>query len=482
MSIKNALSNGVSKFITFLKNPVKGFKNLSSNGKLVFALVTLLVLVSLGSLLFLFNDEMPSPEKIVNDFETKLSTLTPLNAKVTRTDGNVSYKTNESDWQDAGEETELTTENELKTEGAASRTIVSFEDGSEIRLDGDSHVRFDSVSDEKIEVYIVSGRVYARVNTDARPFKLVTQDAEYESKGTVFIAESSGDRQALEVIESLVLETRTNKEVGEGNRYTVISNTNPADNKKIERIDIESYKTQPFIVWNLAIDKANDEYKNKLGFLSDIDPPKITIQSPKNDEVILTEPSSNTGSVTIKGSAQGASTVEVIAKSVSGAPTIKATLKDNGDFEAGPIDSPLGLSVFQIVAKDRAGNTSETSLRVTVQQKSAPAEETSGSEILLKSAVFKDGKMEVTLTWYMSSGVNDANVRILYSKVSNPTLGSNDGVWTPTKGATPPGTISNTFDSGGLDNETYYFRMCELNETQTDCDVYSNTMSVVIAN
>lgn len=479
MDQKSTSKSAFQRISGAARHPIQSFKKLSNNGRLAVFLGTLLVITGVFSLIFVLNTSDDNREDTVsNNFETQVSTLTPLNATVAAVEGNVMYKTSGGDWEKATVETSIQTEDEVKTEGAASRTIIRFDNGSEVRLDGDSYVRVDATTKEKIEIYLVKGKTYSRVSENSIPYSVESENAHYEALGTVFVAESSGDKQAVEVIESSIIETTTNNTIDEGNRYIVKSAVNPSDDKKIEQIDINTYKNDPFIEWNLAIDEANEAYRNRLGFLEDTDAPDITIDSPKQDEVILTESSSDTGSVVIQGRANGAVQVRIIAKSINGSPVTEVDVASDGTFKAPPIDSPLGLSVFSIEAKDRSGNIGTESLRVTIQQKSAPAEESGDPIVLLKSATTKNNK--ITLSWYVSDGIDDSRLRVLYSKSDNPTLTSNNGVWTPTKGSNLPATITNSFDTGGLDKETYYFRMCELNETDNDCKLYSNTLSANI--
>lgn len=480
MKRSSVFSSAFNKAARAVRHPLTTFKGLSSNGKLAVFLTTILAFTGIFSLIYVVSTSGDNREEtVVNNFETQVATLTPLQASITRIDGNVEYKTSNGEWEKASENITLGTEDEIKTEGAASRAIVRYENGSEMRLDGDTHARIKASSVEKIEMYLLRGKLYNRIASNATPYSVESDDAHYESLGTVFVTESSGDKQAVEVIESSIIETKTNNTISEGNRYIVKSVVDPTDNEKVEKIDINTYKEDPFIEWNLAIDTASDEFKDKLGFLQDTEAPEIQITSPAQDEIILTEATSDTGSVTIKGKAPGAVSIKIIAKSISGAPVTDVDVKSDATFTSPALDSPLGLSVFEVEARDSVGNISSTSLRVTIQQKSAPPEDDSGNPILLlKSGSFKKDK--VTLTWYISEGISDSNVKILYSKQNNPTLKTIDGVFTPSKGSEPPATITNSFDVSGLDKTTYYFRICEVNETDTDCKVISNTVAVQI--
>ena len=475
------LRSGIATLGRAIRHPKKTFTGLSSNGKLVVFLSTILLLTGIISIITVVSSQDEVREDTaINNFETQVSTLTPLQVKITLIDGNVSYKSSSGtgEWEKASNDTEITTNDEVKTEGAGSRAILTFVNGSESRLDGDSHVKIDASTEEKIETFVQNGRTYNRVTSDSIPYSVETSDAHYEALGTVFVVESSGDRQSIDVIESSIIETTTNNTIDQGNRYIVKSMINPSDNKKVERIEINDYKNDPFIEWNLSIDEANEEYKKKLGFLQDTEAPTIEIISPKQDEVILTASSSDTGSVQIKGKAPSATKITVTAKSISGSPTVEATIESDGSFTAPAIDSPLGLSVFELEARDRAGNISTASLRVTIQQKSAPVEEEESSLLLLKSVENKNDS--IYYTWYMSKDIDESQVRVLYSKTNNPTLSKNEGVKTPNKGGDSPATVTASFDSGGLDKDTYYIRMCELNEAQTECVKLSNSLSVEV--
>lgn len=462
-----------------VRHPKASFNALSANGKLVVFLGALLLATGLFSIAFVLqSQEEPREVAVSNNFETQVSTLTELQATITTVEGNVEYKPANGDWQDATTETNLSSQDEVRTEGAASRTIISYEDGSETRLDGDTYIKIQATTAEKIETYVTNGKTYNRVVTEATPYSVETADANYEALGTAFVVESSGDKQAVEVVESSIIETTTNKTIDSGNRLIMKSSIDPTDNGKVERIDINDYKNDPFIEWNLKKDESNELFKDKLGFLQDTEAPTIEISSPKQDEVILTESTSKTGAVVIKGKASSAVEVTITAKSVNGSPTFEATVQSNGEFSSPSINSPLGLNAYEIKAKDRIGNISTTSLRITVQQKSAPVEEEKTSLLILKSVSIKNDLL--TYTWYMSEDINYENVRVLYSKTDNPTLSTSEGVKTPNKGGPSPATVTANFDSGGLDKETYYIRMCELNENQTACDVVSDTKSIKI--
>jgi len=134
------------------------------------------------------------------------------------------------------------------------RAIITFEDGSAVRLDENTTIAFDG-RDEKIALNMNHGFVYNKVaKNDKREYFVVTGDYTVMALGTEFSVENENGDINVIVVESVVeIKDKNDKSLEKiegGNKATVKSG-------KIERIKIEDVDLEnEFVAWNIA--KSNN--------------------------------------------------------------------------------------------------------------------------------------------------------------------------------------------------------------------------------
>lgn len=452
------------------KNTVRKFKGLHKNLQL--AIILLFTLVIIGGITIALSTN--NVQEVANEEETTIIEETPqISAEIKLQEGTLQTKDEEGEWVDYSEDVELAQETALRTVGATSRSVVRFEDGSELRLDANSEIEIVTMTENRIVINHINGYTYSRVS-DVRDRKYIVEtiDAKYEAVGTAFRTTSSGDKQAVEVFHKSVLETSTNTTLQEGEKLIVKSFVNPRDDETVSRLDIEEIKQDPFIIWNRNLELGDDEYKDKLGFLQDFEAPDITISSPENNETILLEPSDTEGRVEISGTTERGAIVTVQSKSQPGSQPVNVTVGNDGNFKTPVLTAPLGNSVFTFVVKDRVGNTQEVSVRYNFQRKSQPIA-TTGSIAL--TVELKDD--QVVVTWALGGSlVATDGIRVVYGTKNNPSYKSSNtaSVYVATGNTTS--LELNNFDS----DKTYNFRVCIYDDEEDTCSNYSNQRSLDI--
>ena len=196
----------------------------------------------------------------------------------------------------------------------------------------------------------------------------------------------------------------------------------------------------------------------------------MNVNNPQDGATILLEPNAKEGSTAISGATEKGANVTVQAKSASDSQPISVTVDDSGNFTSPVITAPLGSSVFEIVAKDRAGNTTTKTIRVTFQAKSSAV---TGGSIVLTTDFF--GSEDIKASWAFSGSLTAPDgVIIVYGKNTSPTL--SDDSSSTIKSSTFTKISLSKLDSG----ESYYFRACVYDKKDDKCTVYSNQTSLDI--
>jgi|GEM_PF-2495130 hypothetical protein len=452
------------------KNVISWFKGLNRNAKLALVLTATLVVVGVFAVI-LSSDDSTNNEDYANDQSQINEATEKTESTISLREGTLEYKDESGEWVDAPEDLKPTEGTMLRTIGATSRAVVVFSNSSELRIDANSEAEIKTQNAERVVIKHINGYTYNRVVTsDNFSYIVETENAQYESEGTAFKTNSTGDEQAVEVYQSTVHETTTNKKPKEGEKLTVKNEINPSKDGEIVKIDIEVVKKDLFMTWNRNLDIQNENFKNDLGILKDFDGPEIAIDNPADGSTVLLEPDATEGATEFSGKTEKGSSLTVQSKSQAGSQAIKIDVGAEGNFVSPVITAPLGSSVFEFVAKDRNGNTTTKNIRVNFQKKSAPIS-TNGTITLSLSNAGNDVKAQ----WDYSAGYLPENgVKIVYSKSANPTYGS--GATSEFSNGKSQTVIFNPSQVG----ETYYFRICDYDPDSNTCTNYSNQESIKI--
>ncbi|MFT4532303.1 MAG: hypothetical protein ACI9T8_000320 [Candidatus Saccharimonadales bacterium] len=446
------------------------FKGASKNVKLGIVLVSLLIITGGLATLITSSTEPVAIEdaEVVNTEELDSAPIVMSTMEVL--EGTLQTKNTEGIWEDTDKSLSPTEGTSLRTVGAASRSTVRLQDGSEVRIDANSELEFISLSEDRVEISHISGYLYSRVvPSETRSYIVSSIDAQYESVGTSFKTSATGDEQSIEVYDGSVLETSTNNKIFGGEKLTVKSTQRPSDDGKIANLDIEAVKIDQFLQWNITQDLKNDLFKNSLGFLGDLEGPDISILSPVDGDTVLLDPSAEEGVVEFTGTSERNAKITVQSKSQSGSVPVDVTVDAEGKFTTPLMTAPLGSSVFEFIATDKVGNVSTKNVRVNFQRKSQPV--ISDAIVLTASAATK-----VEVDWLYSGDVSaEDGVMLVWDQKEGPTYEKNEDSKYISSGTSTTINFSK-FDSG----ETYYFQVCEYDSDKDECGLYSNEVTVTI--
>jgi hypothetical protein len=220
--------------------------------------------------------------------------------------------------------------------------------------------------------------------------------------------------------------------------------------------------------WNRELDVNDDNYKDNLGFLSDITAPDITIN--KNDgDVILLEPSATEGTIELTGKTEAGAKLTVQSKSQSDSSPVDVTVSSDGSFTTPVLTAPIGSAVFEFIASDRAGNKTTKPLRITFQKKSQPVAGNATSFILSSSA--KEEKLQ--LNWKLNGIEAPDGFKVVYEKDNqNPIFNQGDSQSFPTKDLSSTIKLSDLNGAG-----KYYIKVCIYDSKTSTCGQYSNSVT-----
>jgi hypothetical protein len=466
---KATVSSLFPRLKLLFQDTVTFIAGLGKNTKLAVALIA--VLIAAAGLVGLLGSGESETDTFTAQIPEETTNVNALKATLEITEGTVEFKNQEGDWKSAAKDDELVEGDDIRTVGATSRASLRFENGSIIRIDANSEIMLQTVTTDRIVIKQTDGYSFSRVSTSESSSYIVRSvDAHYEAAGTAFQVITNGDEQAVEVYENSVVETSTNQNVTQGNKLTVSSNVQPSDNGRISKIDIEISKKNTFIMWNRSLDMEKDEFKDKLGFLSDIDAPDITITSPEDNKTILVEPNAIKGTVEFNGITAPNTTISILSKSSATAEAVTVTADSSGNFTSPIIEAALGSSVFEFTAQDKAGNTTIKNIRLTFQRKSAPIVTTTGLELSLEETDTK-----IKLRWnYLGSTKPTDGVKLVYSSSKTPTYPDDSPIFIEKD------TEYTIMKADLTEDKTYEFRVCIYDEDSNTCSPYSNSIKVTL--
>jgi hypothetical protein len=460
-----------SKFASLApKTMLSKIKNMNKSAKLACVLAVILFVVGITAFSLTNNDEIIQEQAAIQEVEEVES----INANVSLQEGTLEIKNNE-EWVVVNKDTELKHGDVLRTVGATSRAVITFEGGSELRIDANSEVELQTITATRILIKHIAGYTYNRVvPSNTQTYVVTSENAQYEAIGTAFKTSTTGDEQSVEVFESSVIETGINKTAKQGEKLIIKNEADPSKNGSVEKLDIEQVKSDAFLQWNRELDLKNESFKKSLGFLNDIEAPELTVNK-ADGETVLLEPSATEGTIEFNGTTEKGAKVTVQSKSQAGSTVIDATVDINGGFVTPVITAPIGSATFEFIATDRAGNKTTKNLRITFQRKS---QSVTGSGISLSGKLDSDGK-KVNLNWALTGSTTAPDgYKVVYSESKDPTFTKPETVGVTSK---PENSTSvSTTISGLSKGKTYYFKICIYDTATGTCGLYSNQVEIII--
>ena len=342
----------------------KGLKSklFGSKKRIAMSAAVLLVVIGVGGY-FYIKSSSPSTEVANNSEE-----VTQITATVSYIEGTVERKDGETyallKVNDILKEGDV-----VRTAGATSRATLALSNGSFARLNGDTEIVLTAMRSNEVVIMQNNGQVYSRVSPTANAaYTVETNVGTYAAQGTAFMTTSGGDEESVEVYESQVKENTSDKTVNQGEKLYIKNVQDTEKEGDVVPLDIEEVKKDEFVSWCRSEDEKLEAFKDKLGFLSDVKAPALSISSPANSTVISVDSSATKGSVAFKGKTDAGATVTIQAKSVSGSKPVEVEVGEDGSFESDEIDGIVGANTFEVVAMDEAGNKAKKSITVTFKK------------------------------------------------------------------------------------------------------------------
>lgn len=401
--------------------------------------------------------------------EEKTSFNASLGANIAYVEGTVEYKEKKGKWKRASEGVDLFEGYSVEVLGEG-KAIINLDDGSALRLNSNSSTTLESMHPKQIIILNNKGEIYSRVVKSNHEFKVKSDNIIYESLGTAYKTVNSDEKKGVEVYQSKVKvaekkEAKENKEtvVEEGKKYYLLNKEEPKSVKVVEEISKEEIKKDKFVMWNKEQDETEESFKEKMGVLSDLTPPKLSIISPANG--FKTE----TKTAVVKGETEKGAKILVNgkeAKNKEGKFSLEVSLKE-------------GENKIKVESIDKAGNKTVKSIIVTKKivavkpvplptpkPTPTPTPKSPSYSFALSGKAVDNG---IKLTWSVSGIDVSKGFKIARSKSENPVYPGNDYKYiSDSKAGSYIWKIS--------DGNTYHFRICQY--LGGKCGKYSNDIKI----
>ncbi len=208
-----------------------------------------------------------------------------MSGEVSLIDGTAQVSLDNETWKPLAVNDQVKEGSYYKTD-TESRLVVNLDDGSAVRLNSNSVVKFDSLATKAVAVTNVSGEMYSRLVKSDRTFTVKIDDMQYVALGTAYVTLNTEDTQGVEVYESkvgVVKPGEENVEVSEG-KYYYYKSIDTKKEKKLNTLSIDALKKDSFVKWNYEQDKKISEFKDELGYLENFDKETTTKDDEKDDE------------------------------------------------------------------------------------------------------------------------------------------------------------------------------------------------------
>ena len=431
------------------------------------AIILSIAILFVGTFIFGFL-KYSKNEKEVENISQEIVSENKYVGQIEYIEGEVEKRTGgESGWFVAEKSEIINPGSEIRT-FENSRAILTFEDGSAIRLDEDTQIKF-GLNDSNINIVLTRGTIFNKVSkNETREYSVAVGEYKVIALGTHFSVENKKDGE----VKILVLESEVKIQDKDNNNLENVTEGNRADIKenKVEKKELENKELEDeFIVWNMEKDELKRVVKE---------------EEVKEEAVQETSSISLSGKKTDRGVKLTWST-----KNVS-APKGFKLVKSTGKNPVYPGDSYVYLSdkgtrsyewkidngkeyYFRACVYTGSG-CSLYSNNVLVDTPSGDSDKSDdGDDYADKVSLSakKDGD-NVKLSWSIYGGDAPKGFKVVKSKEKNPVYPGDDY-----KYLSDEDTDSYTWKDLS-DGKTYHFRVCVYKGGE--CGTYSNDVSIEI--
>ena len=233
---------------------------------LIGSVATVALLAGGAATALLINPTKPSAQSNVSAPETQKK-IAKMGVAVTLVDGVAEYMHGDGAWQTLTADSQLKEGDSIRT--ADARVVLTFDDGSALRLDANTGVRLESLVATNVKVAHTVGTTYSRVVPSERGYTVTVDGTEYKAMGTAFATTSDSEEKGVQVYQSSVKVKGVDGTVGEGKQYYSAS-ADAARKAKVTDINIDTAAENEFLQWNLGEDEKQQQFKEKLGVLPQV--------------------------------------------------------------------------------------------------------------------------------------------------------------------------------------------------------------------
>lgn len=382
---------------------------------------------------------------------------------------------------DSGERT--LTVNSILSEGdsvrtaAGGRVVLTFDDGSALRLDSSTRVRLASLAANDVRVEQLEGVAYSRVVASGRSYSVEVDGTAFVAEGTAYTTHNTAAAKGVQVVHSSVKVSGEDESVAEGKQYYKEHENSELKGRQTD-LDPETLKNSSFMLWNIELDEKSDLFKDKLGFFNKVkealgEQPAQEGQDQTGDGIKLAAKNDSKGTV-LSWSVSGidASGGFVIVRSK------KTAAPSFGSDESVKVDSKTrsytwksdkeGTFWYRVCAYKDKKTCANYSNVVEMPAVYIPPEPVVSGNVTLTGPA-EDGR---TISWAGYGGTAPHGFKILISTGSDPTY--------PTHAVDLVSGTSYIVKDKHLQTGTNYVRVCKYTAgSQTEkCIDYSNSVTL----
>lgn len=227
-----------------------------------FILIIFLGIIIIFGIYYIINQ---NSNQVTNDFVfvESLEKSDEHKGQLEYREGEVEIKRGDKGWVQLSKGNILNSGNEIRTLNE-SRAIVTFEDGSVLRLDENTSIKIQS-TENKIEIVLSKGSIFNKVSkSETRKYSVQSGEYKIIALGTEFSVEKESESE----VKVLVVESEVEIQNKDGSVLEKVETGKKVEINKKEinkKIITKEEKEEKFIAWNIEKNKKVDEelLKNK---------------------------------------------------------------------------------------------------------------------------------------------------------------------------------------------------------------------------
>ena len=441
------------------------------NWKILIPVLIIILAIGVG-LGFYFLGKNKSNEQKPDENQTTASPNNFHQGQIEYLEGQVEKRESaELGWLPAEKSTLIKQGNDIRTLND-SRAVITFEDGSILRMDANTEVSYQP-QENKMEVILKKGTVFNKVaKSETRTYTVAAGEFKVVALGTAFSVKQENDNNtSVMVLESEVQvtdkDTKEIEKIKTGEKAKL-------EKESIKQEDVKKEDTEDkFIAWSIKEEKLENIIKKEEA--KEEQKPETSV----NAQIVLT------GSKSDKG-AKLSWKVEGISVP-NGFKLVKSTEKNpvypgneyvylsNKDIRSYEWKITTGKQYyFRVCAYQSDGKCGIYSNNLLLDTPSSDSDkDDDGDDYASKvSLLAEKGDDYVKLKWDISGGKAPKGFKIVKDTKSDPTYPSDDD-W---EYESDEDTRSFKWTKNIEDGEKYYFRVCVYKGGE--CGTYSNNVSV----